>query len=502
MREEGEVDTEPEPDLGKLRQVAKAMRTIDDAQKFNKLAFYVPYPKQRQFHDLGLTKRERYFRAGNRLGKTFCGASETAYHLTGRYPDDWKGRRFTRPVKWWAGSDTGTTCRDVVQKSLCGPYADPLQYGSGMIPRECVAWKSDVTLARGVTDLFDTVLVQHETNGVKDGKSILTFKTYEQGRKKWQGDAIDGIWCDEEPDMDVYSEALTRIAPTKAGDEGGLLYLTSTPLLGRTALVKRFMDEPSPDRAEVLMTMEDALHISPEAREKIIAGYPAHERAARRLGVPFMGSGLIFTAPEDSLKEGVYNPWPAHWFYLWSFDFGFGTDHPWAAVLNGWDKDADCVHVLAALRSVGTRPLDHAAMLKPFGADIPIAWPQDGHGVESTGLSLANTYKAHKLKMLDEHATFPDGGLSTETGILQMEERMTTGRYKVASHLTDWFEEYRNYHRKDGLIVKKADDLMSASRIGIMMLRAAKRIVRLGSWQTIGKPQIKVADGVDDWNVI
>src|SRR5882672_1385101 len=339
MREEGEVDTEPEPDLGKLRQVAKAMRTIDDAQKFNKLAFYVPYPKQRQFHDLGLTKRERYFRAGNRLGKTFCGASETAYHLTGRYPDDWKGRRFTRPVKWWAGSDTGTTCRDVVQKSLCGPYADPLQYGSGMIPRECVAWKSDVTLARGVTDLFDTVLVQHETNGVKDGKSILTFKTYEQGRKKWQGDAIDGIWCDEEPDMDVYSEALTRIAPTKAGDEGGLLYLTSTPLLGRTALMKRFMDEPSPDRAEVLMTMEDALHISPEAREKIIAGYPAHERAARRLGVPFMGSGLIFTAPEDSLKEGVYNPWPAHWFYLWSFDFGFGTDHPWAAVLNGWDKD-------------------------------------------------------------------------------------------------------------------------------------------------------------------
>jgi len=81
--------------------------------------------------------------------------------------------------------------------------------------------------------------------------------------------------------------------------------------------------------------------------------------------------------------------------------------------------------------------------------------------------------------MLDEHANFPRwAGSSTETGILQMEERMTTGRYKkLPSHLTDWFEEYRNYHRKDGLIVKKADDLMSASRIGIMMLRAAKRIV-------------------------
>lgn len=42
------------------------------------------------------------------------------------------------------------------------------------------------------------------------------------------------------------------------------------------------------------------------------------------------------------------------------------------------------------------------------------------------------------------------------------------------SHLTDWFDEFRLYHRKDGLIVKEVDDVMDATRTGIMMLRFAE----------------------------
>jgi hypothetical protein len=50
---------------------------------------------------------------------------------------------------------------------------------------------------------------------------------------------------------------------------------------------------------------------------------------------------------------------------------------------------------------------------------------------------------------------------------------MKTGRLKVFAHLSEWFEEFRLYHRKDGLIVKERDDLLSATRIALMMLRAA-----------------------------
>jgi hypothetical protein len=58
-------------------------------------------------------------------------------------------------------------------------------------------------------------------------------------------------------------------------------------------------------------------------------------------------------------------------------------------------------------------------------------------------------------------------------GIMAMLDRMKTGRFKVFAHLTEWFEEFRLYHRKDGLIVKERDDLISATRLGLMMLRQA-----------------------------
>ena len=46
-------------------------------------------------------------------------------------------------------------------------------------------------------------------------------------------------------------------------------------------------------------------------------------------------------------------------------------------------------------------------------------------------------------------------------------------RFKVFKHLNDWWEEFRLYHRKDGLVVKEGDDLMAATRYALMMLRFA-----------------------------
>jgi Terminase RNaseH-like domain len=56
---------------------------------------------------------------------------------------------------------------------------------------------------------------------------------------------------------------------------------------------------------------------------------------------------------------------------------------------------------------------------------------------------------------------------------MDMLTRMQTGRFKVFNHLTDWWEEFRLYHRKDGLVHKEGDDLMAATRNAIMMLRHA-----------------------------
>jgi phage terminase large subunit-like protein len=458
-----------------------AALALQNEQRFQRAKFFRPYPKQALFLAAGFTFRERLLMAGNQLGKTETGAFETYCHLTGRYPDWWLGQRWSRPIRMWICGESSTVCRDVQQKKLCGTPGVDTDFGTGYIPKDDFVERP--SLSRGVTDAFDTMQVKHHRWNLatkaweEDGVSTAGFKSYEQGRLKFQGEPVDLIWLDEEPPMDIYSECLTRTTAT-----GGKLMMTFTPLKGKSEVVIRFLDEENPGRHVTTMTIYDAKHMTdqgPEALKAIIAAWPAHERDARARGIPLMGSGRVFPFVDEMLMEPALEHIPTHWVKLWGIDFGIG--HPFAAVLILWDKDNDCIHVHATVRVADGLPIIHAAAIKPIGAAVPVAWPQDGTAREKgTGETLAALYKKTGLMMLADHATWPDGGISTEAGILEMAERMQTGRLKVASHLADWFDEFRQYHRKDGLIVKVRDDLMSATRIAIMAKRHA-RLVPLGS---------------------
>jgi phage terminase large subunit-like protein len=197
----------------------------------NKLAHYRPYPKQQLFHNASASHRERLFMAGNQLGKTFSGAAEAAIHLTGRYPDWWQGRRFDRPVRAWAGSETNEVTRDGVQRYLVGEPKNEQAWGTGIVPKACL---KDWTRRQGVPNALDGIMVEH----VSGGLSMLGFKSYDQGRTKWQGETLDFVWLDEEPDHDIYMEALTRTNAT-----GGFIYLTFTPLKGMSAVVDSYIQE-------------------------------------------------------------------------------------------------------------------------------------------------------------------------------------------------------------------------------------------------------------------
>ena len=89
-------------------------------------------------------------------------------------------------------------------------------------------------------------------------------------------------------------------------------------------------------------------------------------------------------------------------------------------------------------------------------------------------IPLMKQYANAGLDMMFEHAQSEDGSTSVEAGVLQMLDRMRGGRWKVFKGDNDaWLDEMRTYHRdsKTGLIVKEADDAISASRYGMMMLR-------------------------------
>lgn len=225
-------------------------------------------------------------------------------------------------------------------------------------------------------------------------------------------------------------------------------------------------------RHVTFMTIDDVGHYSEAEKAAIIAAYPPHEREARARGVPVLGSGRIFPIPEDDI---ACNPVeiPEHWPRLGAMDFGW--DHPFAAVELAWDRDADCVYVAKAYRKRETTPILHAAALKPWGEWLPWMWPRDGRRetLEGAGIALANQYSAQGLKMHHEHAQFEDKSVSVEAGLMDMLDRMQTNRFKVFRHLNEWFEEFRLYHREDGKVVAIMDDLLCATRYGVMMLRCA-----------------------------
>jgi phage terminase large subunit-like protein len=218
------------PSLDRLKPVLAVLEAEQKKRLAERrLTSFRPYAKQFEFFAAGATHRERLLCASNQFGKTVAGGAETAMHLTGRYPDWWPGHRFDRPIRMWGASITGDATRDNVQAKLVGPPESESEWGTGFIPKsDLVSWDR----ASGTPNLLNNIVVRHVSGGI----STIGFKTYDQGRMRWQGPTLDAIWLDEEPPLDVYTEGLTR---TNAVADSRL-YITFTPLLGMSDVVSMF----------------------------------------------------------------------------------------------------------------------------------------------------------------------------------------------------------------------------------------------------------------------
>ncbi len=469
-----------------LRALVQRVNVAKQEQsKFAQLSDYKPYAKQQLFHETGAKYRERLFSAGNQLGKTYSGAAELAYHLTGRYPPGWKGRTWARPTSWLAGSESGELTRDGMQRLLVGPPSIEELWGTGLIPRETLAAKPK--RRAGIKDAIDAVVVNH-TQG---GQSVVQFKSFDQGRAKWQASTVDGVWLDEEPPYDVYEEAVTRTNATN-----GMVYITFTPLKGMSQVVMRFFQNPGVDRVVIQMTIEDAGHYSDEQKARIIASYDEATRDARTKGIPVLGSGRVFNISEERIKIDPIMV-PDHWARVGGMDFGW--DHPFAAVELCWDRDTDTIYLTREYRETKQTPLIHGATLKQWGTLLPWMWPHDGNQHDKgSGIQLSKQYKTAGLMTHPGHVTFEDGSVGLEAGIMEMLTRMNEGRWKVFSTCTMWLNEFSLYHRKDGLIVKLNDDLISASRYAMMGRRFARAPNRRVSWMGDYRFNVAVAAGTGE----
>lgn len=433
-----------------------------DAQRRHLLQFETLYEWQRKFVKATADHTSCMLMAANRVGKTRTGLTVDAMHLLGDYPDDWEGHKFDHaPMCWLLGFSMEKT-RDLLQTPLFGTLEGG-KWTGGLIPADRIIAHLSAT---GTSGAMRQITVRHKSGS----QATVQFWSYSQGQHAIMGDSVDWYHIDEEPrDKAIYPQVLTRTA-TGDGGLGGRGILTFTPENGRTELVVQFMDCPAEGQYIQRATWADAPHLTADTQRKLLGMYPEWQRDMRSKGLPLLGTGLIFDFSDEDIKCQSF-PCPPHFYVINGMDFGW--DHPQAHVQLWIDTESDVIYLAHAWKKSRVTPSTVWGTVKAWAANIPTAWPSDGlQSEKSSGEQQKKAYVDAGWQMLDVHATWTDGGVGVEIGLVELYERMTTGRFKVFSHLSDFFDEKMSYHRdENGKIVKLNDDILSATRYAYMMRR-------------------------------
>jgi phage terminase large subunit-like protein len=403
------------------------------------------YVKHGEFFAAGSGYLERLFMAANRVGKTIAGAYETTCHLTGKYPEWWQGKRFNHSVEAWACGTTSETTRDIVQIALLGALSTP---GSGMIPAELI--EKTTRKMHGLADAVEQIRVKHVSGKI----STVGLKTYEQGRKSFEGTARHLIWCDEEPPGDCYQEMKMRLLTTN-----GCIYTTFTPLRGMSDVVKSFLEPDNAAMRAVKYYVQagwgDAPHLNEEANKAMLAGLPPHQVRARTLGEPSLGAGAIYPIAEESVLVDTF-PIPDDWQRVFALDVGWNR----TAVLWGARDPGNGRIILYDEHYQGQgEPASHALSIKARGERIRgVIDPAARGRSQIDGRQLLWMYQQLGLDLSPANNTL-------EAGIASVWQAVVSGQLKAQRHLHQWRREFGRYHRDDkGNIPSQDDHLMDCMR--------------------------------------
>ncbi len=465
-------------DTAKIRKIAtgnkdvlhELLKRVKDEER-RRFLHYKPYSKQKEFHDSHAV--ERILSGANQSGKSLSGCMETCFHLTGNYPEWWTGHVVDPRVNagngdfeinvWVVGTDSKTV-RDSLQSKIIGTEAK--KYTDGVIHPDYIDIEGAIK-SRGVPGLIDTVYITHKS-GIK---SKLQFRSYEQGRENLQAATIDAVYCDEEPPAEVIGELRARIGAT-----GGFMYMAFTPLKGMTPLVQEFWTKDNEDKCLVCMNIYEASHYTPEKIKRIeslYSGLSESERKARMMGVPTMGSGLVYPVDDEELKWDYDGALPVHWRRLYAIDFGRG-EHPFACTWGALDPVTDVLYLYDAIKVKGKTAAELCSMIRGKGDWIRGTYPHDFNRDSGVGGKYKEIYIREGLNLTGVHAQDKDGSNKVENGIIELRQRMIDGKFKVARHLSDWFSEKQTYrYGDDGKPIKEKDDLMDSTRYLTIMLRYA-----------------------------
>ncbi len=437
---------------------------------------YKPHLKQSLFHAAGALAKQRMFMAGNRTGKTYCGVMEIAMHLTGLYPEWWKGYRFNHPIDVWAASNTGETTKNILQEEN---YIGKEGVRDGAIPKHLI---KRATRKTGIADAIDTVFITHKSGGT----STLGFKSYDQGRLKFQGTKKHIIHFDEEPPYPVYAEALLRTMAV--GDHYGMLLITMSPLMGITDMVQQFIENQAIEKVEngkfyLRATWDDNPHLLESEKKTILESLKPHEREAREKGIPSIGYGLVYPVPEDNVFIDPFDI-PDHWGRFYAIDFGWSPS-PTAVLFGAYDRDNDMLYYYGEYTNKELTPEQHATYLIKRGCSwIPGVYDPAGEmSSQKDGEKIVQLYRQAGMGYLSKANNSKELGIQTTLQLLR------NGQMKIFNKCNQTRAEYNGYSRNDkGIPNKRNDHLMDCMRYGVM------------SGKVIARPKVRVRNEVNNYS--
>jgi phage terminase large subunit-like protein len=330
-----------------------------------------------------------------------------------------------------------------------------------MIPAASII---DVRRKQGIPDAIDVVRVRHISGGV----STVQFKSYASGRTDFQGRRLDFIWMDEEPDASIYSECLLRTAVTSKAEKPGRLLITATPLLGLSEIVTNFLVDgrlvENDDKFAIQIGWDRTPHLSEKEQAELKRGMSKHEREARTMGHPSLGSGAIYEYSESSLVCEPLTHIPAYWQRFYALDVGWRKT---AALFFCRNPDTGQVWVTDEYGGSALEPHEHAVAIK-LRADT-------GNGVMWGAVDPASRGRSQVdgKRLMDEYQNL---GLKlrpakneVEAGLFAVQALIETKQLQVYSKCRGLLSELRLYQRDDRGKPKKVNDhFCDCLRYGVM----------------------------------
>ncbi len=253
------------------KRLLELLKEQKERIKFNKKDHFDLYPWQQSLANSTKDAHQVLAMCANQIGKSTSGAYITACHLTGLYPDWWKGNRFDKPIYCWAAGVSNDTTRDILQTELFGLAESEDMWGTGMVPLAMIGEK---TRRRGATgNTYDSVMVQHnDKNGNLNHSSKCENTLNLPVSILFYGSPVDWIWLDEQPPSNIYTQCITRTVATN-----GYVMMTFTPEDAITPVVNQSMNDITAVQRLLQATVAASPHLDEETNDKLSTKYPHYD---------------------------------------------------------------------------------------------------------------------------------------------------------------------------------------------------------------------------------